>query len=443
MKNVAIIGAGVAGYTAAIELSSHFRVTLFEKSLTGGTCVNRGCIPVKYFVYRRDQINEITKANQVLKNDLVPEIDMKKLQSDKNNKTEKIRKSINSNLKKSKIELVESNVTISGKKIITEVKTYEPDIIIVATGSIPVSHDIFDIEPKAPVSENSTKFLNIDKIPSTLAVIGGGYIGIELASIFSSFGSKVTVFERGDRILPGFEKASSKSLEFRLKRSGLKFIKNADVKKIHKTGALTYIDKNGNSIATESFEHVLISIGRNANTVQGLDVQTTDKNYIKVDNNFKTSADGIYAIGDIIGPPFFAHRASRQAMLLSWYLKGEDISDKDDSLIPEVVFTEPELAKIGLDEDELKQKGIEFKSYKIPYGVLGKSIILDENGQLKLLTDTNGKILGCIIIGKSSSELVGYMSIAIYKGMNINELKDITMPHPTLSELFLEIGLRY
>ncbi len=442
MKNIAIIGAGVAGYTAAIELSSKYNVTLFETGQTGGTCVNRGCIPVKYFVHRRDAINQIYKTNSILKNDLAPQINMAKLQKDKNKKTGKIRKNIQTNLKKNKITLINEKVSITEKSIKTKTKTYKPDIIIIATGSFPLDHSVFEIEKKAPVSPNSTAFLNIEKIPATLAVIGGGYIGIELASIFSSFGSKVSVFERGDRILPGFEKSSSKSLEFRLKRAGLEFIKNANVEKIGKNGELSYTDKNGEKITSPDFEHVLISIGRKANLVEGIELDKTAGGYIKVNPRFETSEPGVYAIGDIIGPPFFAHRAARQALLLSWHLNGKDITGQNDSLIPEVVFTDPELAKVGLDEDQLKQSGQDFLQHKIPYGVLGKSVILDESGQVKVLTDKNGKILGCVIIGKSASELIGYMSIAISQGMKIQELKHVTMPHPTLSELFLETALR-
>lgn len=443
MKKAAIIGAGVAGYTAAMELSKKFEVFLFEKDLPGGTCVNRGCIPVKYLVHRRELLNEIKKSSPLFNENHPISFNMQKVQQDKNEKTGKIRDSILAHLKKNKVKLIQGETHLEGKTVICGDTRIDADYIIVATGSKPLLKRMFEIEPNAPVSYSSDDFIHIEYIPETLAVIGGGYIGIELASIFSGFGSKVTVFERNDRILPGFETASSRSLEFRMKKNGMDFVKNATVRSLHADGKITYENANKELITTDSFSHILVSIGREVVLPEGLKVEQHTNGYIKVDSCFHTSLPGVYAIGDVIGQPFFAHRSARQAHLLSWHLSGEDISGQSDTLVPEVVFTEPELAKVGLDEDQLNTAGIEYHAYKIPYGVLGKSVIMDESGQLKVLTDKHGIIIGAVLIGKSAGELIGYMAVAIAKKMTLSELKHVTLPHPTLSELFLEIGLQF
>jgi dihydrolipoamide dehydrogenase len=435
-KTVAIIGAGVAGYTLAAKISKKFNVLLFENNLLGGTCVNKGCIPLKYFVHKQKILKEID-ANKITLNVSLNGINMKALQDDKNQKTGLIRKGIASIIERNKINLIKGFAFLKDNTVECNEKKYSADIVVIAAGSKPVAALPFEIEDKGIVSLSSDSFLEIDYVPKNLAIIGGGYIGLEFASVFNSFGSKVCVFEMQEKLLGGLEASSVRNLEARLKKSGITFFKNSRVNKIASGGVIEYSSGDKN-ISSPKFDHVFISVGREASAGFNKNNELVfEKGYVKTSESFKTSLPGVYAIGDIAGPPFFAHRSAYQASLLAEHLlHGTEI--KENALIPEVVFTSPELAKIGEDEESLKQKGIEFKSFKLPYSAIGKSIITGASGQLKLLSDKTGVILGCVIIGDFASELIGYIAFAIYSKMKISDFSNIVLPHPTLSELFFE-----
>ncbi len=429
---IGIIGAGPAGYTLALRsVMDGASVVLFEKENVGGTCLNKGCIPTKSILHNTNLINKTKKLQKFgIKTD-DSEFDFAKLIENKNNTVEKLRKSLNMLLKSYDINIIsEEVIQIEKNKIITQNDEYACENVVLATGTI--AAEISELAADNKFIYNSDGILNLEKLPSSIAIIGSGAIGIEWSRIFSELGVEVTLIEALDRILPITDEDVSARLERLLKKNRVKiekgaFVENVSDKKLKLS--------NGKELEPEI---VLIAIGRKPILPQnGLDFETV-KDFLKVDGNFMTNIPDVYAIGDINGLSMLAHSASHQAIELADYLtcgKSPKFTQKD---VPSVIYGTPEAAWFGKSEKHLIEEGVDFKKSMFPISAIGKSHTDDEiDGFVKILTDCE-KILSVFIVAPEASALLMQFLIAKENNLNYSDVLKAIFPHPTYSEAVFE-----
>jgi len=417
-----IIGAGPGGYETAIEAAKRgLDVTLVSEGPLGGTCLNEGCIPTKTFCHAVETIP-------------VPAIG--EIQAKKAEVISSLRSGIESLLKKvnvisSHAELLDNHsVRLLSGEIITA------DKIIIATGSSSASLPI----PGAELCINSTQMLELDVVPKKLCIIGGGVIGLEFASIFSSLGSEVSVLEYCPGILPRFDVDLAKRLKASLSKRGIAIETSAQVCAIENTGnslQVKYLKKDAENILEA--DTVLMAVGRRPNT-SGLGLETLgiemNRSAIKVDSNMQTSLEDVYAVGDVTGGIMLAHYASAQGKRALNHICG--LSDHINfSICPAAVFTVPELSCVGLNEEDCKAAGVEFTAHKAFYRANGKAVSMDATeGYCKILCEgASGRILGAHILGAHASDLIHEIAALMNFNATIEQAKDIIHAHPSLAEI--------
>lgn len=417
-----IIGAGPGGYETAVEAAKRgLEVTLVTEGPLGGTCLNEGCIPTKTLIHCCcEQSLDIGSALE-RKTSVVSQL-------------------------QSGIEGLLRNVeVIYGKASFVDMHTVRvddrvvsADKIIIATGSV----SAFLPVPGSGLAMDSSQLLNSDEVPGKLVIIGGGVIGLEFACIYNRLGSEVTVIEYCPNILPRFDSDMSKRLKQQLSRSGISFILGASVCGISKSPEgnpeVSYLLKEKEN--TISADKVLMAVGRRPN-VESLNLSDIelafDRKGIKVDSAMRTNVPDVYAVGDVTGGYMLAHVASSQGLRAL-----NDITGVKDSIdfgcVPAVVFTNPELATVGLSEEDCKAKGISFSVHKSFYRANGKAVSSGESeGLCKVLCDEDGKIIGCHILGASASTLVAEAAVLIALGADLEKARWIIHAHPTLSEVLI------
>ncbi len=472
-----IIGAGPGGYETAVRAAkAGLQVVVIEKEHLGGTCLNAGCIPTKCLCH---------EAEQPLSNSPEGESDrLREAIARKNEVVEKLKTGIAQLMKTPGITLVEGEArfvdvhTVAvGKMVNGEWSNgkWEAPNIIIATGSVTKFLPIPGAHAEGVVT--STEMLNLTTLPQRLAIIGGGVIGLEFASIFQSMGSQVTVIEFCKEVLPQFDRDLAKRLRTSLKKRGIEFHTNAAAKEIRRKeqGAGSKEQEKYNSegekqeIGVSScplplapyleidFEEkgklqsveadlVLMAVGRAANldslNLADVGIETTPRG-IKVDENMQTNVPGIYAIGDVNGLIQLAHAASAQGRVALAHIISNSNSSlftlhSSLSIIPSAVFTVPEAAMVGQTEEQLEEAGIEYQSHKAMYRANGKALAMEaEDGLVKILTDTEGHILGCHILGAHASDLIHEVTLAMRLGATIHDIADTVHAHPSLSEILL------
>ncbi|MFH1202225.1 MAG: dihydrolipoyl dehydrogenase [Candidatus Omnitrophota bacterium] len=430
MFDLTIIGAGWAGYSAALRAKELGKsVCLIEKSDIGGTCLNRGCIPTKFLVTAAKQISAFKKANSYGIEVSSYNLDFKKTIENKNGLIAKQRATMENQLKIKGIEVIKSEGRLTGpNRIKAGERVIESKYILIATGSKPF--ELPDLKFDRSKFISSDELLNQSSIPKTLLIVGGGVIGCEFASIFNSLGSKVTIVELLDRILPTEDKEASKKLEVTLKKKGIT---------IHTA-------KKAQDLNLNDFEKVLVCVGRASNTRDlGLDELGVkiNKGAICVNEYLETSIKNIYAAGDCIAGYQLAHVAAYEGKLSVDNMFGQK-QKADYSSVPSAIFTEPEIASVGIDEDEAKAKNIEIKVAKFSFLGLGLAHITGAtDGFIKIIAAKHTEeILGAVIFGQSATELIGSLSLAIRNKLTISQIKNTIFPHPTISESILEAVLR-
>lgn len=448
-KELVIIGAGPGGYAAAFRAADlGLKVTLIDpEENPGGVCLYRGCIPSKALLHLTEIKQEAERATDFgLKFDK-PEIDLKKIRKWKEKVVKKLTGGVGQLTKGRKINYIQGEAAFkSGNEL--EIKTENGkkkslhfENAIIATGSVPTDLPNAQIDHKRII--DSTDALNLKDIPNSLLIIGGGYIGLEMGSVYSQFGSRVSIAEQSDRFLLGtdpdlveiFKKAQdfenvffkTTAKEVKTKKGGVKVILENDVESQEKT-----------------FDRVLIAVGRKPNSenlnLANANIEPDEKGFIKVNQRRQTTTPHIYAIGDLTGDPLLAHKASHEGRIAAEVIAGKKGAAYDPQAIPAIIFTNPAIAWCGLTETEAKKENIKVKIVKFPWSASGRAIALGESsGLTKLLIDPETEvILGGGVAGKNAGSLIPEIALAIEMGSTAKDLTLTIHPHPTLSETIME-----
>ncbi len=449
--DVIVIGSGPGGYVCAIRAAQlGMKVACVEKRDTlGGTCLNVGCIPSKALLAAsekyhaaHDEFGKMGIETGSVK------LDLKKMMGFKDGVVEANTKGIEFLFKKNKIDWLKGAGKITGKGKVDVAGThYDATHIIIATGSDVAGLPGIEIDEDRIVS--STGALELTEVPKELVVIGGGVIGLELGSVWSRLGAKVTVIEFMDQILPGMDGEIRKESNKIFKKQGIEFKLSTKVTsaKVGKNGVdLTLEPAAGGTEEKMSVDVALVAVGRKAYTdnlgLESVGVETDARGCIKTDGHFKTNIDGIYAIGDVIAGPMLAHKAEDEGVVLAEMLDGQS-GHIDYNLIPGVVYTHPEIANIGKTEEQLKEEGVAYKVGKFPFMANGRARAMNAmDGFVKIIADKRtDRVLGCHIIGAEAGTLIAEIGVAMEFGASSEDIARTCHAHPTLSEVVKEAAL--
>ncbi len=436
--DIIIIGGGPGGYkTATYAASKGKTVLLVEKTELGGTCLNRGCIPTKTYARNAEIIQTLKAADIYGLENLSFSLNFKAACERKNIVVESLRNGISILLSAPGISVIKAEARLkTASSVVADGEEYFADNIIIATGSESKSLPISDIDSRLVC--NSTWFLSTDTLPQCVCIVGAGVIGMEFASILNSFGCQVCVVEYMKECLPALDADIAKRLRKCLEKRGVAFymqsvLKSAAEGKVvfEKKGLETQLD----------VDKVLLAVGRKPNTAYlGLDELGVayDKNGISVNDMMQTNIPNVYAIGDVNGKQMLAHAAEMQGKRAVNHILGIADSIRFD-IMPAAVFTNPEAACVGKTEAQLKAEGVEYICHKHYYRANGKALAMNETeGMLKLLADADEKIIGCHVYGAHAADLVQEVSALMCRNTTLQQLKDITHVHPTLSEIIVE-----
>jgi len=444
---IAIIGAGSAGYVAAIRASQLGAETvLVEKNTVGGTCLNRGCIPTKSLLSSVEVLNLVRRAQEFgLEVDKVKP-DLSSMVRRKNRIVDQLRRGVHYLLRANKVNLIQGRAQFLAPhriKVDTPggAEEIEARKVIIATGSRPLIPSFIDAShPQVLTSEEALK---LDKAPQSLLIVGAGVIGCELGTIFSSLGSRITMVEMMDQILPTEDKRVSRQLERVFQKRGIKVLTGTKLEKIteyRQDGLLARLE-NGEELEVDK---VLICIGRVPDAqelgLERLDLEVDEKGNIKVNERMETSVEGIYAAGDVIGEPLLAHVASREGIVATENALGIN-SRMDYRVVPHCIFTSPQIGTVGLSPDEAEEKGIKVKIGRFSFSANGKAQAMGETTGFVQIVAEGKKILGAQIIGPQATELIHEMALAIKWGIDVEKLDQTIHAHPTLSEAIAEAAL--
>ncbi|CUH40482.1 Dihydrolipoyl dehydrogenase 3 [Jannaschia seosinensis] len=451
--DVIIIGSGPGGYVCAIRCGQlGLKTAVVEgRETLGGTCLNVGCIPSKALLHATHQLHEAEHnfAKMGLKGK-TPSVDWKQMLAYKEDVIGQNTKGIEFLFKKNKVDWLKGwgSIPEAGKVKVGD-EVHEAKHIIIASGSevAPVPGADIKIDEKVVVS--STGALELDKIPSSMVVVGGGVIGLELGSVYARLGVEVTVIEFLDGITPGQDAEVAKNFQKILAKQGLKFITGAAVQKVTvKNGKadISYKLRKDDSAHDLKADVVLVATGRKPFT-EGLGLDTlgigmTDRGQISVDDHYRTTVKGIYAIGDVIEGPMLAHKAEDEGMALAEILAGQ-AGHVNYDVIPGVIYTHPEVANVGLTEEMLKQEGRAYKVGKFSFMGNGRAKAnFAADGFVKILADKEtDRILGCHVIGPMAGDLIHEVCVAMEFGAAAEDLARTCHAHPTYSEAMREAAL--
>ncbi|WJH34254.1 dihydrolipoyl dehydrogenase [Paenibacillus sp. CC-CFT747] len=446
--DVLVIGAGPGGYVAAIRAAQLGKsVIIVDKAEVGGVCLNRGCIPSKALISAAHQYEQMSHGSGIGISAEGVKVDFGKVQEWKQSVVKKLTGGVGSLLKGNKVQIFNGEAMFINEneaRLFNESESprYRFKNCIIATGSRPIELKPF---PFGKRILSSTEALELPEIPKSMVVIGGGYIGIELGQTFAKFGTKVTVLEGSKTILPGFEKEFSNLVERNLKKTNVEIFTEAMAQGSEQTDkdvTVTFTVKGEEKKLTA--DYVLVTVGRRPNTdgELGLDLinmKLTDRGLIEVDKQGRTSIPHIFAIGDIVAGPALAHKASYEGKVAAEAIAGQP-SEVDYKAMPLVVFSEPEIASVGLSETEAKDKGIAVSIGKFPFAVNGRALSLNAtDGFVKVVANKEtGIVLGAQIVGAEASNLIAELGLAIEMGATLEDIALTIHAHPTLGEIVME-----
>lgn len=442
--DIAIIGGGPAGYTAAERAAEGgLKTVLFEKNAIGGVCLNEGCIPTKTLLYSAKILDSFKTASKYgIQTAGDPSFELDKIIGRKDKTVKKLTSGVKMRLSSSGVDIVEGFAVLNGEKDgEIHIQCGNDDFIVknvlLCTGSETV------IPPIKGLSETdywtSREALDIRTLPQTLAIIGGGVIGMEFASFFTSMGVKVKVIEMMPEILGAMDKEVSAMLRSEYKKKGVEFHLNTKV--IEVTPTQVIVEKDAKTSAIDA-DKILVSVGRRAITkglgLESLSIELTRQG-VKVNEYMQTSHPHVYAAGDITGFSLLAHTAYREGEVAINHIIGIE-DPMSYKAIPGVVYSNPEVAGVGKTEEELKAEGRFYNLVKIPMTYSGRFVAENEtgNGLCKLLIDENDRIIGCHLLGNPASEIIGIAGIAIENGFTVEAFKKNVLPHPTVGEVLHE-----
>ncbi|HLR88155.1 MAG TPA: dihydrolipoyl dehydrogenase [Atopostipes sp.] len=444
-----VIGSGPGGYVAAIRASQMGqKVAIVEKDFIGGVCLNVGCIPSKALITAGERFTQAQNSDVFGVTSENVTIDWAKTQEWKQEQVvNRLTSGVEMLLKKNKVEILEGEaffVDTHNLRVMQDdgAQSYSFNNAIIATGSRPIELKGFEWSDRVL---SSTGALALDEIPETLTVIGGGYIGSELAGVYASLGSKITILEGLDSILGGFDKDMVKLVEKEFKNHGAEIVTNAMAKGVEETdtGVTVTYEVDGKEETIES-DYVLVTVGRRPNTDElGLEiagVEVDDRGLIKVDEQSRSvSADSIYAIGDVVPGAALAHKASYEGKIAAEAISGKKVA-VDYRAMPAVAFTHPEIASVGYTADEAKEAGLEVTTTKFPLGGNGRAISMDRTeGFVRLITTKEDNVIvGAQVAGINASDLIAELGLAVESGMNAQDISLTIHAHPTLAESVMD-----
>jgi dihydrolipoamide dehydrogenase len=448
--HVAVIGAGPGGYAAAFYAADlGMQVTLIDNEKNpGGVCLYRGCIPSKALLHVAKLLEESKHAKEWGIEFGTPRVDVNKLRDYKNRVVEKLTSGTGQVSKFRKVNYLQGWAsivdarTIRVKKAAGGDETVSVDYMILATGSTPTKIPSLSID--SPRVLDSTGALDLPEIPKSMLVVGGGYIGLELGSVYAALGTRVSVVEMTPGLLPGADRDLVKFLAMRVERTFEKVMVSTKVTSMKASATGVTVSFEGDGAPKEAtYDYVLVSIGRRPNaTIEGLKqtrVKVDAKGFIETDGQRRTAEPTIFAIGDVAGEPMLAHKASHEARVAVEAIAGHKVQF-EPAAIPAVVFTDPEIAWAGLTEADAEKQGLEVEIAKFPWPASGRAIAIDRvDGLTKLVIDpATERILGVGIAGSGAGELIAEGVLAIEMGATASDLKLSIHPHPTLTETLME-----
>jgi len=451
--DVTVIGGGPGGYVCAIRLAQLGLKTacIESRDTLGGTCLNIGCIPSKSLLNLSENFHKAKNFKKIGIETGEIKLNLSKMMENKDKAVTTLTKGVEFLIKKNKISYFKGIGSFKSPSKISIVKDGKETTIItgktiISTGSEPVSLPGIDFDEEKILSSTGT--LSISSLPKKMVIVGGGYIGLEMGSVWSRLGTEVQVIEFLEHITPGMDKEISNEFMKILKKQGIKFQLNTKVEKITKknNGVIIEIsNKNGDKNKLEA-DVVLISVGRKPFTnnlnLENIGVELDKKGRVKVNKNFESNIKNIYAIGDVIEGPMLAHKAEEEGIAVAELIAGQSGHVNYD-VIPGVVYTSPEVASVGKTEEQLKEKGISYKIGKFPFAANSRAKAIDDpEGFVKILADSvTDKVLGVHIIGPHAGEMIAEMSVAMEFGASSEDIARTCHAHPTFSEAIKEAAL--
>ncbi|WP_255152807.1 dihydrolipoyl dehydrogenase [Halorarius halobius] len=435
-----VLGGGMAGLPVAMKCAySGMETALVEEDLLGGTCLNRGCIPTKTML-RSAEIADLARRSEEFGIDIdgAIEADMDAIVDRKDDIVESIREGAYENVESNEnIDFIEGHgVFASPHEIQVDDRTLSAENIVINTGARPTKPPIDGLDDVNV--HDSTDLLERDSVPDSLAVIGGGYVGCEYAQMYSRFGADVTVFQRGDRLLPDEDPDVSEVIETAFEDEGITVQTDAPVTALSETDSGIRVDADGTDAITVS--DVALAAGRTPNTdglrLEDVGVSLDERGFVETDDSFSTTADGVYAIGDVSGPPMFTHSARDDADLLYRHLAKDEAISTEGRTVPWAVFTDPQVGHVGLTEQEARDEGYEVGIGRQDFADQGKPKALGETaGFVKLVTDADtDELLGAHVVGSQGAEIVHELVLAIELGATADQIAETMHIHPTLPE---------
>ncbi|WP_342386991.1 dihydrolipoyl dehydrogenase [Salinicoccus bachuensis] len=458
--DLVILGGGTAGYVAAIKAGqAGLRTAIVEKEKLGGTCLHKGCIPTKSMLKSAEVANTMKHADIFGIGAVEPEIDMTKIQERKRDVVDQMYNGVKHLMKKHKVDVFNGHGRILGPSIFSpmagtvavehpEDEEAESEILInqhvmIATGSHPRPLPFLPFDGNLVLS--SDDMMTLDHVPSRMAIIGGGVIGLEFASILTDLGAHVTVVEAGSQIIPHEDKDVAGALKKALEAQGVVFkigiaLDEERIKKDESTITLQFDE------GEETFDKALIAIGRAPNT-EDLGLGNTkiqlDGGYISTNAYYQTKDANIYAVGDVIGNMQLAHVATKEAVTAVEHMAEHRPYTLDYNAVPRCIYTHPEVASIGMTEQILKEKGMEYSIHKVPFAAVGKAVISHgDKGFGKILVEPETKdILGLSLVGPGATELINEAALAKFLDASALEIGSAIHAHPSIGEVLMELGL--
>jgi len=442
--DIVVIGAGPAGKNVALELEkSGLSVAIVEKDQVGGTCLNEGCIPAKLYLESSSYVHKLKHFSQFGVHVDNLSYNLKELKDKKEELLNMLRSGASGKIEKSKVKFFQGEASFIDKNSIKVAEqTLKADKFIIASGSIHRPHPLLEIDGKQIIS--SREVFELEKLPKSVLIVGGGAIGCEFATFFNALGVEVHIAEFTPQIVPAEDSDVAKALQRELQKKGIKITVDANVTSFKKNDAsIEIVMQTKKGEITTQYELVLVSIGRAPNTAN-LQLENakieSQRGFITVNEHLQTSTTNIYAIGDVIPTPALAHAAYNEANILAKNIIN-NATNAPSKVIPFVTFCQPQVASVGKNEKTLKSEGIDYKAIKHFFKSSAKAKIKgDDGGFIKLLCEKESEIiLGGAIIGHDATELIHQILIAIEKKTTTKELSQMVFAHPTLSESIWEM----
>lgn len=449
MFDIAIIGGGPGGYVAAEKAGKRgLRTILFEKKDLGGVCLNEGCIPTKTLLYSAKLYDHARKSEKYGVRVEGAELDFKKMTDRKTKVIRKLVAGVGLKMKSAEVQVVKAEATIEGRtaeghiSITAAGEVYTAKNLLICTGSEAFIPPIagLDMSSNDAIVTNR-EILALKEMPASIVIIGGGVIGMEFASLYNSLGCEVHVIEMMPEILGALDNELSAMLRAQYTKRGVHFHLSCKVTAID-GHTVSFTDTEGNTLQAEG-EKILVSVGRRPVTT-GFGLETLgvalERGGIKVDECMRTNVEGVYAAGDVTGFSLLAHTASREAEVVINNLTGHPDTMHYDA-IPGIVYTNPEVAGVGLTEEEAQRRGIDCTCLRLPMAYAGRFVAENEGGEgvCKVITDTaSRRVIGVHMLGNPCSEIISSACIAIEQGLTVEQLERVVFPHPTVSEIIKE-----